>query len=379
MSRMEKEKILYVTSLSGKRINSFMRSAIVASKKADLDFTIASNESSADKALFDKDCVDFGIHHISIPFERQPYSLKNVVAYHKLKKYLKENSFSIVHCNTPIGGVLTRICAHKIHQKNVIYQAHGFHFYKGGNIFNWILFFPIEKLLSRWTDTLITINNEDTELARRHMKAKKTVYVPGVGIDIQKFRKGQQFENKKKLLGLTKDDFLIISVGEINKNKNQIRILKALAKLNNPKIYYAVIGQGVLEKKLRKYASKKHIAHNVFFPGFQSDTYSWYQSADLFVLPSRREGLPSALMEAMASSLSVIASDIRGVRDLIDGEGGTLVNPNNTIEFVDAITIRLSNPDQRRIEGEHNARKVISFSFEKSVEALEAVYKAQVR
>jgi Glycosyltransferase len=375
---MKKEKILYVTSLSGKRINSFMRSAIVASKNAGFDFTIVSNESNADKNLFEKDCKDYGINHASIPFERQPLSLKNLKAYHELKKYLKKNDFSLVHCNTPIGGALTRICAHKIHQKNIIYQAHGFHFYKGGNVLSWLIFFPIEKWLSHWTDTLITINKEDTELAKRHMKAKRTAYVPGVGIDVRRFAKGQPFEDKKKLLGLKQNDFLIISVGEMDKNKNQIAIMKAMIKLNNPNIYYAIIGQGILEKKLRKYALKKHISSNVFFPGFQSDTYSWYQSADLFILPSYREGLPSALMEAMASSLPVIASDIRGVRDLIDPQGGALVSPNDPSKFANAIAIRFSDLALRKKEGDHNACRVVDFSFEKSVEALENIYKTQI-
>src|SRR5699024_9702226 len=103
-----------------------------------------------------------------------------------LQKLANSESYDIVHTQSPIGGALCRLAFRKNRKRGtkIIYQAHGFHFYKGGPISNWIFFYPIEKVCSYFTDTLITINHEDYELAKKKFHAKEVVYVPGVGIDL---------------------------------------------------------------------------------------------------------------------------------------------------------------------------------------------------
>ena len=265
-----------------------------------------------------------------ICFTRTPFSLSNIKAYCKLKEVIAHNRFDIIHCHTPTGGALTRLAAMNTRAcgyTKVIYTAHGFHFYKGAPLLNWLIYYPIEKYLSRYTDVLITINKEDHEIAKNKMHAKKTEYIPGVGIDVEKIQNTKVERNKKrKELGIPQDAFVFISVGELNKNKNHevvIKALKNIADKNN--IHYIIAGQGPLYQYLLDLADDYGLKDKVHLLGFRTDVIELLKSSDCFVFPSRREGLPVALVEAMACGLSVIASNIRGSADLIqDGINGFL-------------------------------------------------------
>lgn len=133
-----------------------------------------------------KDCDN----QYTISIVRSPFSLKNFKAYRQLKKILSENHYDILHCHTPMGAVVARL-AGKAFRKNglkIIYTAHGFHFYKGAPILNWIMFYPVEKWFSKYTDVLVCINEEDYELAmRKKFKAKKIVKIDGVGVNLEKY------------------------------------------------------------------------------------------------------------------------------------------------------------------------------------------------
>lgn len=251
---------------------------------------------------------------------------QNIKAYRQVLKLMQFNHYAFIHCHSPIGGVCGRLAGHKTHTK-VIYTAHGFHFYKGAPLLNWLIYYPIEKYLSRYTDVLITINKEDHEIAKNKMHAKKTEYIPGVGIDVEKIQNTKVERNKKrKELGIPQDAFVFISVGELNKNKNHevvIKALKNIADKNN--IHYIIAGQGPLYQYLLDLADDYGLKDKVHLLGFRTDVIELLKSSDCFVFPSRREGLPVALIEAMACGLSVIASNIRGSADLIqDGINGFL-------------------------------------------------------
>lgn len=163
-----------------------------------------------------------------ISFERSPFKMNNLRAIKQLKRVIEEEKFDIIHCHTPMGSVVTRLAskhARKAYGTRVIYTAHGFHFYKGAPKLNWLLFYPVEKHLSKYTDDLITINNEDYELALKKFKAKRTYYVPGVGVDPKKFDFELSQEEKhelRKSLGIKDDDFVMIFPARLDKNKNQI-------------------------------------------------------------------------------------------------------------------------------------------------------------
>ena len=372
--------LLYITSLSGKRINSFMRSAIYAAKALNINFTICCNMNGADKELYKQDCEKYGIEAVHIDFDRNPLSSIN---YSEAKKQLNElmqkRRFDIIHCNTPIGGVLGRLCGKKYGIKTVIYQAHGFHFWTGAPKKNWLIYYPVEKYLARYTDILITINKEDYKRAENfHLKkGGKIYYVHGVGVDCKRFL--NRGENKRSeirnSLGLKADDILLLSVGELNENKNHAEVIRAISKCDNTDLHYAVAGKGDIKASLESLAKELNLEQRVHFLGFIDNMPDHYKAADLFVFPSKREGLPSAVMEAMASGLPCLVSNIRGCNDLIDENGGLLFDPSNNRDLSDKIEIMLSKKDSWAELGEYNKEKVLSFGFDNAVAELTEIYK----
>lgn len=285
---------------------------------------------------------DLNINKIQIPFKRSPLNKQNLDAYRKLKQIIYNEDYSIVHCHTPIGGVVARLAARKLRKQNklkVLYTAHGFHFYKGAPLKNWILFYPIEKWLSRYTDVLITINQEDYKRAKEHLKAQTIKYIPGVGVDIEKF---SSYSNNRELfrtnLGLKSEDFAILSVGEINNNKNQQVIVKALSKLNNKNIHYFIVGKGNKKDVLLNLVNELKLKDNVHFLGYRKDIAQINYSCDLFAFPSKREGLGLASIEAMATGLPIITSNVHGINDYsIDGITGLKCNCCDVDEFSKSI------------------------------------------
>lgn len=274
-----------------------------------------------------------------ICFTRTPFSLSNIKAYCKLKEVIAHNRFDIIHCHTPTGGALTRLAAMNTRAcgyTKVIYTAHGFHFYKGAPLLNWLIYCPIEKYLSRYTDVLITINKEDYEIAKNKMHAKRTEYVPGVGIDIEKIKSIKVDRNKKRAeLGIPKDSIMLLSVGELSKRKNHEIVIRTLPQIKDKNVIYAICGKGALESYLKKLADKLGVSDRVFLLGFRTDVTEICKAADIFIFPSLQEGLPVALMEAMACALPVVCSKIRGNTDLITrGRNGYLFDPDNVASFL---------------------------------------------
>ena len=286
------------------------------------------------------DCViPYCDTYYNVPFERNPLKPGNLKAYKELKHIIDEGEYDIIHCHTPVGAMLTRLAAKQARKQGtkVFYTAHGFHFYTGAPVINWILYYPVEKWLSRYTDVLITINKEDYERAKT-FKAGKVCYVPGVGIDLKKFNAGYvNKEQKRKEIGVSADDFVLLSVGELIPRKNHevviraLSVLKQLDKLNH--IEYVICGRGAYEADLRKLAEGLDVADHVHFLGYRNDISEICNCADLFVFMSHQEGLPVALMEAMACGLPAVCSNIRGNTDLIE-DGVTGLLANNTPEEV---------------------------------------------
>ena len=262
-----------------------------------------------------------GISFYQIDFTRSVWKVsRHFRAYRQLKNLIQKESYEMIHCHTPVAAAIARTAAHQTGKK-VIYTAHGFHFFQGAPLKNWMLYYPVEKFLSRWTDCLITINKEDYKRAKKKFFAKRTEYVPGVGVDLRKIAETKIDKKKKREeLGISEDTFFILSVGELSKRKNHKLILQALCNLKDKNICYVICGQGSLENKLKEFVLNYGLEKKVQFLGYRSDVLELYKSADLFVFPSFQEGLPVALMEAMASGIPCIASDIRGNRDLLEGE-----------------------------------------------------------
>jgi len=303
------------------------------------------------------DSVDIIKHPIDI--KRNPFSLKNITAYRQLKKLMKEYDFDLVHCHSPVGGVLARLAAKAAGIKKVIYTAHGFHFCRGAPLINWLLFYPVERWLAGYTDTIITINREDYRRAKAFGRCR-VEYVPGIGIDTAAYTGGNGDRSMLRgELGITDEETVIISVGEFIKRKNQKVIIKSLAAMKDDKVKLLLCGIGKREKKLREMVRKYGLEDKVVFMGYRDDIPRLLGLADIFVLSSYMEGLPVALMEAMASGLPVVCSRIRGNTDLlIHKKGGFLVPPDDSEAYTKAFRRLLADKDLRMRFGAYNKERI---------------------
>lgn len=331
---------------------------------------IDGNTSSAGEVReYIKDWNERGFILHEIGFLRSPFSLKSFGIYKETKKLIRSCNFDIIHCHTPIVSVFVRLAARKMrkHGTKVIYTAHGFHFYSGCPIFNWLTYYPIEKLLAPFTDALITINREDYERAVKKLHTKRIIPMNGIGVDVDGIiRTPSDIKRTREDLGLKTDDILLISIGELNTNKNHRLIVSALPEIismaENKNIHYLIAGIGYAAHELPELARRYGVEDRLHLLGFRRDVYSLLKASDIFVFPSYREGLSVALMEAMASGLPVIASNIRGNTDLIDNMlGGYLISPGDITAGAKAISKLVDSPDLRESMGKYNQQKIHSY------------------
>ena len=367
-------RILYVTTIS-LTVNCFFKPHIEMLVRAGHKVDIACN---AENLPLDRFYTELGCDFHQIDFSRSYFSFAHIKAYKQLKHLLEAGAYDIVHCHTPNASAITRLVCRKFRKKNglkVYYTAHGFHFYKGAPKLNWMVYYPIEKFCSRFTDKLITINKEDYTLAQKEFKAGDVYYIPGVGIDPLKFERIQvDRASKRRELGIPEDAKLLFSVGELNENKNHQLVLKALAKLNDTLVHYAVAGDGPCAKALEELAGTLGISNRVHFLGYRKDVAELYRVADVFCHPSLREGLPVSLMEAMASAMPVVCSKIRGNVDLIDVEGGMFFDPRDDDSCLSAIKTVL-NGDLAYM-GNINKTNAKHYSVNDVLDAISNIYES---
>ncbi len=323
---------------------------------------------------------EIGVIKHNVDFSRSPYSPKVFKSLEQMEKMLKEIRFSLVHVHTPVAAFVTRLACQRTNTHPVLYTAHGFHFYKGAPLKNWLLYYNMEKLAAHWTDGLITINEEDYKAAQKFKLRKngKMFFVPGVGVDVvsleQRIASIDRSE-KRKELGLSADAAVIITVGELNANKNHIQVLEALSKLNKTNFHYLIVGNGEDEQKLQKAVNELLLRDKVSFLGFRRDVPELLTASDVFILTSRREGLPKAVMEAMAVGLPIIATDVRGNRDLVkSGENGYLVPLGNAEQTAIAIERLIDSEDLRRSMGGKSKELVKQYDLQNILKEMEKIY-----
>lgn len=375
-------KILFISNIIGKKVGSFALASIKASQNLDIEYHMAANFNNSTREQMKLDEEEFGIKLHHIDFVRNPLHPQNLIALFQVVKLIRKEKIDAIHCNTPIGGVVGRIAAKICGVKKVIYQAHGFHFYKGAPLKNWLLFYPVERFLAHFTDAIITINHEDFQRAQsfRIRNKGKVYYVPGVGINSGDYIPYDfDRELKRKSMGLTINDISIISAGDLIERKNYKISLEAVAKSNDTKIHYFICGKGPMHKALEEYADQLNIRSQVHFLGFRSDVKELMWASDIFLFSTLQEGLPRALSEAMASGLPCIASKIRGNIDLIEDDvDGYLCTATNSYEFAEAIT-KLSNDRNLCKQMKDNSlRKIHNFDVLTVKNRLESIYKEEL-
>lgn len=342
------KKVLYVATVAS-HICQFHLPYLEMLQNKGIAVHVAARDNLAEKNGLKLKFVD---EYYNIPFERSPINKRNITAYNELKKIISENRYDMIVCNTPIGGILTRLAARKTRKNGtkVVYIAHGFHFYKGASRKNWAIYYPIEKFFARLCDTVVTINEEDYKLAKSKFKTEVR-RIHGIGVSNERYcaKSEAEAEKLRKAVDLGSEDFAILCTGELNNNKNQTQLIKAAAlladKITNLKILLA--GNGPKEKELLELISNLKLGNSIKLLGYRTDLENIVPVVDMVVSCSRREGLPLNIIEAMLCRKPIVATFNRGHNELIkDGENGYLVSPDNAEAMADRIYDLYSHKDK---------------------------------
>ena len=364
-------RILYITTVSGTM--AFFEEYItkLTSKGDVVDIACGKTELSYLDVYKKLGCKIY-----NLGTSRSPLAIKNFMSVSSIKKIVKEGKYDIVHCHTPIISAFTRIACRRLRKNGVkvVYTAHGFHFYSGASLKNWILYFPVEWICSFWTDGLVTINSEDYSRAKRFLHAKHMYYIPGVGIDSAKFRNNRHMNIIRNEFGIPEEAILFLSVGDLLPNKNHQIVIKAISEIKNSNLYYIIAGAND-PSELNKLITDNSLNDRVFLAGYRRDITNFFSDADVYILPSFREGLNVSIMEAMASGIPCLVSDIRGNRDLIDDQGGLRFDPHNLESVKEAIEKIITKKDLWSQYGSYNQKKVEMFDAITVDEQMDKVYK----
>lgn len=343
------------------------------------DFFCGNNIDEKEKDRFKQELKSKNIKIHQIDFSRNVFNIfEHIKALNQIKDLKNNEHYDIVHCHMPISAFLTKLAFRNERKKGtkVMYTAHGFHFFKGAPIINWILYYPLEKISSKWLDSLILINNEDYELAKKKMHAKNVYLTPSIGVDIKRFKecKADRKEICKEL-EIPDDGFILLSVGELIYKKNHKSVIDALNKINNRNFYLLIVGVGDDKEKIESLIKKYKLEANVKLLGYRKDVEKLYKISDCLIHIPLREGLGMAPLEAMASGLPLITSNINGINDYTKNNiSGYCVNPKSIDEISLAINNMYNNKEFRIECGQNNLETVKKYDKNNTRKLLEEIY-----
>ena len=330
------KKVLFVATIA-RHVISFHLPYLKELVKNGYEVHVAANNNE-----YNYD-IPFTKKIVNIPFSRQPLSKDNIKAYKMLSTLITEENYDFIHCHTPIASFLTRICNSK--ETKLIYTAHGFHFYKGAPLINWMIYYPIERYLAKKTDTIITINSEDYKALSKFKTSRKKM-VNGVGVDALKFSPCDEKtkSNIRKTLGIEKNCKVLFFAAEFNSNKNQKFLIETIEvlKVNHPSLLLLLAGEGPKKKELMNLCKMKNIEDNVAFLGHIENIDRWLKASDIVVSSSKREGLPVNIIEGILTGLPAVVTNCRGNRDVVQNNlNGYVIEDQN--DFISKIDFLLKN------------------------------------
>lgn len=325
--------------------------------------------------------LDFVEQVFNVPFERSPLNKRNVIAYRQLKEIIAQGQYDVVHTNTPVGGVLGRLAARNVRENGckVFYTAHGFHFFKGGSKKNWILYYPLEKFMCCYTDTLITITEEDYQLASQKFKVN-TAHIHGIGANTQKYyvRSKEECADIRRKLGYGENDRIILCTGELNTNKNQITAIRAMKGIVEkcPEAKLLLAGNGTTYDELKNEAENLGLSNYVELLGYRTDLERFASIADVILSCSKREGLPVNIIEGMLCGKPVVASVNRGHKELVDENNtGYLANALDIEQIAACCVDLLNHSDKALVYGLAGKQKAQDYTDIAVYSELEEIYR----
>ena len=331
------KKVLYTATVLS-HICQFHLPHIKMLKEKGYEVHVCARDNLAEKNGLELKYAD---KFINVPFSRSPKSKKNLQALKQLKQLFKDEYYDLVICNTPMGGIVTRLAAKKTRKKGtkVVYMAHGFHFYKGASKKSWMVFYPIEKFFAKKCDAIITITEEDYKLASKKFKTK-VIRMHGAGVDGERHHCVEEAEKLalREQLGIKQEDFVCLCIGELNQNKNQKALVSLVPTLKEriPNVKLLLAGNGKTKEELETQIKELGLEKEVALIGYQPKIENYVRAIDVMLSVSKREGLPFNIVEAMLTKKPVVVSENRGHRELVkDGVTGFMTNDQK--EYVERI------------------------------------------
>jgi glycosyltransferase involved in cell wall biosynthesis len=329
----------------------------------------------------DRDCVETCDRIYDIQWSRNVFDPRNLWAgVSRVKQVVAQEDYDLVHVHTPIAAFVTRYALRNNRKTKVIYTAHGFHFYHGGNALKNFIFLSLEKLAGAWTDYLITINREDEAAAKKYnfLTDARIYYTRGIGVDTDYYASGKvdpvNLAQVRQQLNLADSDTLLLSIAEFTPRKRHQDLLNALAKVANPQVHLALAGEGPIQPKMAELAQQLGIAKQVHFLGYRQDIPTLIQAANAVLLVSQQEGLPRSIMEAMCLNTPVIGSNIRGTQDLLSNGCGLLVPLGDTNALAQAMSQVVEDPDSLAVMATKAQTKIASYDLKKILQQYSEIY-----
>lgn len=381
------KKVLLLASVSSmieqfNRVNIELLQELGCEVHVITSFGNASNLSSEKNKAFKKELKQMNVTFFDVPISRSTYSTDNLKAYRLIRNILKEQNYQLIHCQSPVGGIITRLAAKSLRKTGtkVLYTAHGFHFYRGAPLLNWLMYYPLEKYFARYTDCLITINEEDFHNAKKKkFKPQDIQLVNGVGVDLNKFITQTKLmkQELRKQYKFQENEFILINVAELNDNKNQSFLINSMKYLTKkiPNIRLLLIGKGELEEKYKEQLNELNLINKIELLGYRQDVSNLMGLADVCVSSSKREGLPVNILESMATGIPVVAVNNRGSRELIEhGVNGFLCEQKSSSEFEQYIEEIWKTTGLKEKMGSNNRKKAKKYSQDNVRQQLKVIY-----
>jgi glycosyltransferase involved in cell wall biosynthesis len=330
------------------------------------------------------ECIEAFDHIWEIGWSRNPLNPRNLlVVPWRIREIVAQEGYDLVHVHTPVAAFVTRYALRglrQIRKLKIIYTAHGFHFYRGGPPLQNALFLSLEKLAGHWTDYLVVINHEDEEAVQRYsiVPPNGLWYIPGIGIDTQCYRPEAvpyaEVQRVRREIGLSSEDQIFLMVAAFNPGKRHCDALGAFAQLHRVRTHLAFAGIGPLMAKVQSLAEELGVQQRVHFLGYRRDISALMRASIAVILPSNREGLSRSVMESLSLEVPVIGTEIRGIRDLLEGGCGVLVKVGNVERLTEAMAWVMDHPHKAQTMARRGRERMAAYDLRHILALHEALY-----
>ncbi|WP_120498786.1 glycosyltransferase family 4 protein [Kiloniella sp. EL199] len=312
----------------------------------------------------------------TIKIERSLNIFSHTKSFGTLTRFFKNEKFDLVHTHTPVASLIARFAARAASVPQIAYTAHGFYFHENMPAIKKNIFVGLEWIAGRFTDTLFTQAQEDAETAKRHKLCKNgTIVAIGNGINVNKFYPATPKSYRKALrteLGAKDDETVILMVGRLVREKGYVELIEAMKKVNAT---LWIVGDRLasdhatdIDDAMTQAKTDEKLKKRIRFLGYRDDVNQIMRAADIFTLPSHREGMPRSIIEAMMTGLPVIATNIRGSREEVDdGKTGILVPVNEPEKLSDALCKLVNSPKLRETMGTASRKRALDLYDEQKI------------